>query len=97
MKLQVWQKCRDEIRDFHKDMKQQLKDIKAKFTNENCKIAEAEMRIETVEDHVQNIEQILSKMIKVLNHQENNVLYGGVCEKGSTKHLGYFPNYDARH
>lgn len=67
-------KVLEEIREFHKDTKQQLNDIKIELTNVHQKIAEADTRIETVEDRVQNVEQVLNKMIKVINQQENKLI-----------------------
>lgn len=64
----------EEIRDFRRDIKEQLTDIKSELTSVNKKIAQAETRIEGVEDRVQNVEQVLAKMIKVINHQENKLL-----------------------
>ncbi|XP_072896938.1 uncharacterized protein [Hemitrygon akajei] len=62
-----------EIMEVQKDIKQQLRDL-IELTSINQKIAVAETRIEKVEDRVQNVEQILSKTIKILNHQEGKLL-----------------------
>lgn len=67
-------KVLEEIRDFCKDTKQQLTEIISEITSVNQKLAEAETRIGRVEDRVQNVEQLMSKMIKVINQQENKLL-----------------------
>lgn len=67
-------KILEEIRDFRKDIKEQLTGIKSEIISVNQKITEAEVRIEKVEDRVQNLEQTLNKMIKVMHQQENKLL-----------------------
>lgn len=64
----------EEIRDFRRDIKEQLSDIKSELTNVKQNIALAETRIEGVEDWVQNVEQVLAKMAKGINNQENKLL-----------------------
>lgn len=88
-------KVLEEIRDFHKEL--QLNDIKSELTNLNQ--AEVETPIEKTEDHVQNVEQVLNKMIKMINQQENKLLgnrqatgprnFARQCCKYEESHGGY--------
>lgn len=67
-------KVLQEIRDFRKDTKEQLSAIQLDIANVNQKIAEAQERVDNVEERAQNLELVLSKVIKVIQQQENMLL-----------------------
>lgn len=64
-------KVLEEIKHFHKDIKQQLNYIKSELTNPSQKTAEAEMRIEKVEDCVLNVEQVDFRLWRITNESDH--------------------------
>ncbi|MED6233777.1 hypothetical protein ATANTOWER_016525 [Ataeniobius toweri] len=56
-----------ELRDFRRDMKQQLEDIKSELVSVHKKIKETEDRVDAVEEQAQNMEAVLSKMAELIS------------------------------
>ncbi|XP_077387593.1 uncharacterized protein LOC144025446 [Festucalex cinctus] len=67
-------KILDEIRDFRKDVKQQLNDIKSDLANVSQRITEVESCVEVMDDRVQVVESTLGKLLKVISQHENKLL-----------------------
>lgn len=67
-------KVLEEIREFRKDMNEQLNDIKVELTKVDQKVEDVKNRVGEVEDRTQNMEQVLGKLIKEVTRLENKVL-----------------------
>lgn len=60
----------EELRDFRRE----FQEFKSDLVRANNRITEAETRIAKLEDRVQNAEQVMLKMLKIINEQENKIV-----------------------